>query len=463
MPGMDLRHWGVRALPLLLAGFAALPFAEGRAQAIEFPAAPPPAAEAPLPDAEQPRFLGAQYTLIRQHLYPFPSAYEGPNSLTPDGDDQSTQSFGLYFGWRVAPALHAYLDVEMVRGRAVGDALGLAALPNGDELRTGTVELGEGPYLARAYLRTWMALSEATEAVAAGPDELPVPKPAERIELKLGKLAATDDFDQNRYANTTRLQFMNWALINNTAWDFAADTRGYSNGVVAGWVRPGMALHVGVFQMPTFANGNTLDADLARARGENVQLTLRGGGGEVLRLLAFRNLARMGSYQEALARGTPPNVAADDEPGRIKYGWAANFEQPLAHGGETGLFARLGWNDGKTESFAYTEADEHLSLGVQVAGVLWGRPSDRFGLGGALQGLSPDHRDYLAAGGTGFVLGDGRLNYGRESVVEAYYRLQLNRYLHVAPDYQYFENPGFNRDRGPVRVLSVRVRLAWFP
>lgn len=427
-------------------------------------AGPPPASP---PDAEPPRLLGLHYTLIRQHLYPFPAPYSGPNSLVSDGDDQTTQSYGFNLGWRLADTLHAFLDVEVLRGTAVSHALGLAALPNGDELRVGTVNLGEGPYVARAYVRTWIALSEGTVQANSGPDELAVPKPVHRLEFKLGKLAATDDFDQNRYANSTRLQFMNWALINNTAWDFAADTRGYSNGMVAGWVRPGLALHLGVYQMPTFANGNTLDGDLARARGENLQLTI-GADGEseqsgVLRLLAYRNLARMGIYREALAQGKPPDIAAADEPGRIKYGWALSAEQPLAHAGETGVFLRVGWNDGRTESFAYTEADEHLSLGVQISGVLWGRRSDIVGLGGVVEGLSPDHRAYLQAGGVGFVLGDGRLNYGPESVWEAYYRLQLGRYLQVTPDYQAFQNPGFNRDRGPAHVLSLRVRLAWLP
>ncbi len=470
MPGLDVRRRKLSAVPLRQGPLWLSHVLLGLALAVLSPPAEaqetvvPPSATS---DAEPLRLLGLHYTLIRQHLYPFPSPYNGPNSLVSDGDDQTTQSYGVSLGWRLADALHAFLDVEVLRGQAVSQALGLAALPNGDELRVGTVNLGQGPYVARAYLRTWIALAGSTERAQAGPGELAVPKPVRRLEFKLGKLAATDDFDQNRYANSTRLQFMNWALINNTAWDFAADTRGYSNGIVTGWVRPGLALHLGVFQMPTFANGNMLDGDLARARGENVQLTLgesgEGGGGGVLRLLAYRNLAKMGSYREALARGRPPDIAANDEPGRIKYGWALSAEQPLAHGGETGVFLRAGWNDGKTESFAYTEADEHLSLGVQVSGAVWGRATDVVGLGGVVEGLSPDHRAYLEAGGVGFVLGDGRLNYGRETVVEAYYRLQLGRLLYITPDYQAFENPGFNRDRGPVHVVSLRVRLAWPP
>jgi carbohydrate-selective porin OprB len=171
----------------------------------------------------------------------------------------------------------------------------------------------------------------------------------------------------------------------------------------------------------------------------------------------------MGIYREALQQDKPPDISANDEPGRIKYGWALSADQPLAHAGETGVFFRVGWNDGRTESFAYTEADEHLSLGVQVSGALWGRASDVVGLGGAIEGLSSDHRAYLEAGGLGFVLGDGRLNYGAESVVEIYYRMQLGRYLQVTPDYQAFENPGFNRDRGPAHVLSLRARVVWLP
>jgi high affinity Mn2+ porin len=276
----------------------------------------------------------------------------------------------------------------------------------------------------------------------------------------------TDLFDVNRYANTTRQQFMNWDLFNNSAWDFAADTRGYSNGIAAAWIHPLWAVRVGSLQMPVVANGNNFDSHLRNGRGDQAELTVSSRAtGTVARFLVFMNHGRMGNYAEALAAAratnTVPDIAADDKPGRTKYGWGLNLEQPIADGGETGAFARLGWSDGKNESFVFTEVDRHVSAGVQVSGTHWGRVNDRVGIAGVRTGIVQVHRDYLAAGGLGFLLGDGRLNYGAEQIIEAYYRAQLGDYFQVGPDVQYVRNPGYNRDRGPAPVLSLRVNFRY--
>jgi carbohydrate-selective porin OprB len=225
--------------------------------------------------------------------------------------------------------------------------------------------------------------------------------------------------------------------------------------------------------MPILANQQTLESSFRRARGQNLQLTLSPwSSGTVVRLLAYFNTARMGDYAEALAiaaaSGTPPNIVADDREGRHKYGFGANAEQPLADEGATGVFLRWGWNDGHTESFAFTEVEQMTTLGGQLAGTHWHRPDDRVGLALVSEALSAGHRDYLAAGGAGFLLDDGRLSYGREQILEAYYRLQ---YVwpqqpgpvrwQVGPDFQYIRNPGYNRDRGPVRLWALRLHLEY--
>jgi carbohydrate-selective porin OprB len=282
----------------------------------------------------------------------------------------------------------------------------------------------------------------------------------------VGKLAASDLFDQNRYANSSRLQFLNWSLFQNTAWDFAADTRGYTNGIAAGLITPRWSVRWGSFQMPTQANGNTFDGDIGHARGDNLELTVRPDQRDmIIRLLGYVNHARMGDYRDALARAaardTVPDIVADDRPGRVKYGLGLNVEVPLADSGETGLFTRAGWNDGRTESFAFTEVDRHLSVGAQVAGARWARAEDRVGIAVAADGLSNPHRAYLAAGGQGFQLGDGALDYGFEGIAEVYYRAQIGRFLAVAPDLQLIVHPGYNRARGPVTVLSFRVNARY--
>jgi carbohydrate-selective porin OprB len=259
---------------------------------------------------------------------------------------------------------------------------------------------------------------------------------------------------------------MNWALWNNTAWDFAADTRGYSKGVVIGYVSPMWSLKYGVYEMPLRANDQQLETSIRRAHGQNIELTLNpNSAGTVVRLLAYRNTARMGVYEDALAlaaaTGAVPDIVAQDREGRHKTGFGVNAEQPLADGGASGLFLRAGWDDGKTESFAFTEVDRTLTLGGQLSGVHWRRGDDRAGVALAINGLSPVHRDYLAAGGIGFLLGDGRLNYGPEEILEAYYRLQFGHYVQLSPDLQYIRDPGFNRDRGPVSVWGLRLHLEY--
>jgi carbohydrate-selective porin OprB len=411
--------------------------------------------------------LGTQINVIAQDLRPMRSPYEGPNSLTARGDSKVSHAYGVYGGVDAGHGIQAYLDAEMIRGKGISRVVGLAGPTNGDVLRQGTIDLGSGPYVARAFVRYTRSFSSGQrDTLNAAPDQIPGTLSSNRLEITAGKFAVSDLFDVNRYANSTRTQFMNWSLFQNTAWDFAADTRGYSNGVAIAWIHTGWMIRAGSFQMPHEANGNTFDSDLRRARGDQVELTLTIPRSRTIgRILGYENHARMGDYAEALAigasRGQIPDIAADDRPGRKKYGFGLNLEQPLADGGETGAFARLGWSDGRNESFAFTEVDRHVSVGAQVSGVHWGRADDRMGVATVHEGIVAVHRAYLAAGGVGFLLGDGRLTYGPEQIVEGYYRLQAGRYLQLSPDVQGIINPGYNRDRGPALVGSIRVNLRY--
>lgn len=414
----------------------------------------------------RPELVGAQFTLSRQHLDHFASPYSTPLSLSAEGETKSTYTYGVYLGWAPIRHLQLYLDLEMFQGAGVSNSTGLSSLTNGDAIRAGSAGLAKGPYIARKVLRYQLPLGEGRHAVERGKDSLAGEEPDTRLEFRGGLVSVADDFDRNRYANDTRTQFQNWSLFNNTAWDFAADTRGYTGGGMLAYISPRWALRGGLYQMPKRANGQQLDAPLSHARGEYLELTLQPQpDGAALRVLVYENVGRFGRYREAIdtaaANGTTPDILADDAPGRHRYGYTLNGELPLADEGETGLFARLGWSDGRTESFAFTEQDRHLSFGGQLSGLHWGRGEDRFGLGYVIGGLSRDHRDYLAAGGSGFVLGDGRLRYGTERVLEAYYRFEPTRFLQISPDLQYIENPGYNRDRCPATVIGFRVHAEY--
>jgi hypothetical protein len=413
-----------------------------------------------------PRVLGAQATVIDQGVLPFRSPYRDANSFKANGDNQISQTYGLYLGSQLTTQLQFYFDVEMFQGDGISNATGLGGLTDGDVIRAGSMQLAKTPYIARAYFRYVFPLSSETELAERAIDQLPQPEPTRRIEMKLGRFATNDDFDQNRYANSTRSQFLNWSLWNNTAWDFAADTRGFSYGILMAWVNPTWVLRVGSMMMPTFANGNTMDDHVWNARGDNVELTLRPARwGTVVRFLGYVNQARMGIYRDAITKAqetsTTPQIAKDDHPGRIKWGIGFNLEQPLADEGETGVFARLGWNDGKTETFAFTEVDHLATGGLQLSGAHWGRPKDVVGTAYALEGLSPEHRHYLERGGTGFVLGDGKLNHALEQIIEVYYRFQLLHYVQTSFDYQFIQGPGYNRARGPAHVFAGRIHVSF--
>lgn len=415
-----------------------------------------------------PKVVGMQFNGVYQNMPAFHNPYEGPNSFTTtNGKGRDfTQTYGIYLGSQLASTLQAYLDIEYFRGNGISDGTGLAGFVNGDVIRAGSSDLSKDPYVARLYLRYFLPLSSEMEKVERSMDQLPGEQPVSRWEIKAGKLSVSDDFDLNRYANNNRTQFLNYDFLYNTVWDYAADTRGYSYGFTTALLQPRWRLAFGVFMMPNTGNGADFDLFNVRELGYNLELTLKPNDvGTVLRFLSYFNEARMGSYGAALTLGritsTVPNRLLVEGQGGTKYGFGVNFEQPIADEGETGIFGRLGWNDGNYESWCYVESDRHASLGLQVSGVHWGRGEDRLGFAYGVNGLSTGHKDYLAAGGTGILLGDGKLHYGYEQAFELYYRTQLGPYLQVTPDFQFIQNPGYNKDRGPAEVYGLRIHLSF--
>lgn len=416
-----------------------------------------------------PKLLGTQATGIYENMPSFHSPYRGDNSLRFDHGlgQKFTHSYGIYFGSQITKNLQAYLDIEMFRDNGISHGLGLGGYVNGDLIRAGPANLGQGPYLARLFLRYLIPLSEErNEPAEPAMDQLPSRDPSSRIEIKFGRFALTDDIDLNRYANNPRIQFLNYAFLYNPAWDYPSDTRGYSQGITISLVKPTWRLTFGSFQINTIANGMNLDWRIGKTGGYNLELALKPNKfGTVIRLLGYYNQGNMGRYRDALniarADSTTPDVIVLDEKIHRKYGFGINLEQPLADNGETGLFARAGWSDGHTSTWSYTEADRHLSVGAQVSAVHWRRAEDRFGIAYAIQGLATLHKRYLAAGGLGLLLGDGKLNYGPEQILELYYRIQLGRYVQISPDFQYIWNPGYNHDRGPSQVYGLRLHLSY--
>lgn len=409
-------------------------------------------------------YVGGQANMIFQYHPDFPAKYTGKSSLSPRHEGIASYVVTVFVGYALTPTTEVFVDGEMAAGGGLSTALGVGGFTNLDVVRNPS--LGSDPYPARFFVRQIIPLSRRFVDASRGHLAMATRLPETRIELRAGKLSTADLFDVNAVGSDSHLQFMNWTVDNNGAYDYAADTRGYTYGAVAALESPSVALRVGVMLMPTVANGITLDWHLDRSRGDNLELELRHrffqGKLTTVRVLGFANHAAMGSYREAIdafqrGQGAAPDIEAHRKAGRVKYGVGLNLEQEL--GKHLRGFARAGWSEGAYESFAYTEVNDTVAVGADLRGVWWRRGGDKVGLALVSNGLSADHRRYLALGGRGFLLGDGGLTYGRETIVETYYNLAIHRGVSAAMDVQVINNPGYNRDRGPVVVLSGRAHI----
>lgn len=400
-----------------------------------------------------------QTTVITQWSGPFRSPYSGPHSFLSEHQWATSDTGTLFLGTHCWNGAELYFDPEIAGGRGLSDVYGVGSFPNGDITRVGRLE--PTPYVARLYLAQTVGLGGEQENIESGPNQLACCKDISRLTFIVGKMAATDWFDNNAYSHDPRTQFMNWALMYNGAWDYPADVRGYSYGMVGELNQKSWALRYGIFSEPAVANGDVLDSAFHVAHAQVVELENRykihDRPGK-LRWMFYWNRAHMGNYREALElMPVDPDITLTETYRSVKYGFGLNIEQQVTD--NLGVFFRWGWNDGHTETWAFTEIDRTVSFGLVLKGEKWDRPQDQVGMGMAISGISSAHADYLAAGGLGFELGDGRLNYGAEIAWETYYRYQVlkNKSIWISPDLQLIGNPGYNQDRGPVVVGTVRV------
>ena len=386
--------------------------------------------------------LAFQQTVVTQGHEGFRAAYSGPNSLHATYEVATSLTSTLFFTARLTDWLKGYVSPEIAGGSGVSLARGAGGFMNGETFRVGnpTPTL----YLARGYL-------QATRKWGADGS----------FHLEAGKFSLADFFDLNAASHDPRSRFLNWALMSNGAWDYPANVRGYTVGVVAGVSKGHWALQAAVTQEPKYANGAQLDNQVGVNRGHVAELarTWNEGGARpgAIRLLGFLNLADMGSYAQAIAvpAGDTVDVTSVRRQGRTKYGLGLSADQRL--GGGLVLFGRAGYSDGLNETWAFTEIDHSVSLGGVLEGQAWRRPRDLLGLAVAANGLSPAHRRYLERGGLGFMLGDGRLRYGPEAILELFYLMTLpGGHFFVTPDFQFVLNPGYNQDRGPANVFALR-------
>jgi len=401
-----------------------------------------------------------QYTGIEQTHGRFSASYSGQNSLSDDAETHFSVTTTMFLGRKLWTGGEFYLNPEMSGGSGFSLTRGVAGFPNGEVYRVDVVT--PKIFIARGFLRQNFLLGEQEkEKIEPDQNQLAEWLPTARLTLTVGRFSLTDIFDDNAYSHDPRTQFMNWSLWAPGAWDYAADTRGYNWGIAAELHLHAIAVNFAAVMVPTTANGPVMDSHVGKAHSFNLELVkpvkLDDQAGKV-HVIAYLNQADMGDYSTAIASGIAEGVVPDivrTRAYRSKYGFAICVEQCLNK--YTGLFSRLSWNDGHTETWAYTEIDRSFQIGLAVHGDAWSRNEDDAGIAAVANALSPEHRGYLTAGGYGFIIGDGKLNYGMEQIGEAFYRSRLTSTFWLTLDDQAILNPGYNKDRGPfVNVIGLR-------
>jgi high affinity Mn2+ porin len=441
------------------------------------PAAPTAAddtAPTMFPHSENSRSLiSGQANIIFQAHGPFHSPYDDVNSLLGRGEYKTSLLGTLFLGAQLRrdPKTNTdvIFDLESAGGRGISEALGLAGFTNLDVVRN--PNLGSTPYMARVQLHQTIGFTDKLVEASRTQFSLATEVPERRLEFHVGKMSLPDYLDINSIGSDSHLQFMNWTVDNNGAWDYAADTRGYTYAIVTEYDDKDWSARYALALMPTVANGIDLDWNLRRASGQNWEFELRkpllgnllpADRKGIVRVLSYVNHAHMGLYRDAnkaflAGEGTRPVIQDHEKFGAVKYGFGLNAEQELTE--NLRAFTRIGWNEGQHESFAYTEVDQTVEFGGDYSGRSWSRPYDKLGVTFVSNAIKKDHQDYLKLGGLGFLLGDGKLNYAREDILEGYYNMHAWRGVYYSLDLQYIDHPGYNKDRGPVLVESVRMHV----
>jgi high affinity Mn2+ porin len=400
-----------------------------------------------------------QATSITQYHGDFRSPYQGPRSLSADHEAETSFTGTLFAGIRLFPGTEIYCDPEVGAGEGLTDGVGLGDLSNGDV--TPLADPEASPSVTRLFLRQTFGFGGQPIDVADAANQIAGKVDTNRLVVTVGRFAANDIFDNNTYAHDPRSQFANWGLWENDAWDYPGNTQGYTDGLALEYNRKNYTLRYAIFRPPGAADGGRLDVHWTRAFDQIVEFeqryTLMNQPG-VIRPMGYFNIAHMGDYRDAIdAASGFPTIVPTRSYSHPKYGFGVSAEQQMTP--DFGLFARGGWNNGQSESWSFTEVDCTVSGGVSIKGTSWNRPTDVLGIGSVISGLSKDHRDYLAAGGIGFVVGDRQLHYAPEEVLEAYYLIGATKNLFLTFDYQFINHPGYNADRGPVSIGGFRAHV----
>lgn len=399
-----------------------------------------------------------QATYVWQKKRPFDARYTGTNSLTPTLEQSHSFTSTAFLGVRPWRGGELYFNPEIAAGIPLSGLTGLGGFSNGEITRSS----GPNPklYRARFFLRQTWGFGGGREAVESDQNQLAGSVDRRRLVLTAGNLAVLDLFDDNTYAHDPRTNFLNWGLMTHAAFDYAADSRGYSRGMALEYYHDAWAIRAGRFIQPARPNQLTLDPNIFRIYGDQAEIehahTLGGKPGK-LRLLVFNNRAKMVAFTDASRLGVDITDPLVESVRRVQDKWGIGLNVEQAVSSSIGIFARAAIADGRTETYAFTEADRSLAIGAVVKGTAWKRAEDTVGIALLRNGLSSDRRNFLAAGNLSFFIGDGALAYRSEQILETYYSFGVSKGNWVTLDFQRIRNPAYNADRGPVDIWSLRL------
>lgn len=408
-----------------------------------------------------------QTTYLWQKKPAFSADYSGENSLVTAAEKSYTFTTTAYLGFRPWQDGELYLNAEVTQGVPFSSLTGLGSFTNGEVTRVG----GTNPkvYRQRVFLRQTWNLGGGDEKIEADLNQMAGSVDKNRFALTVGNFSTLDVFDDNTYAKDPRRQFMNWANMTYAAYDYAADARGYGWGFVGEWYQHDWTLRFGRMTGPREPNMLPMDYQLGKHYGDQVEVEHRheiGGQPGAVRVLAWRDRARLASYRDALAYLQAHPADPDKKAilkvrnsDKFKYGIGINAEQAVSD--DLGVFLRAMTADGRTETLAFTEVDASLAAGVSLKGSAWQRGQDTVGVAAIRNMISKDRRDYLAAGGISFFIGDGALDYRPENAFEGYYSLAVVKGVWLTADYQRIWNPAYNAARGPANIMALRFHAEY--
>jgi hypothetical protein len=410
-----------------------------------------------------------QLTAVNQSHSAFNAKYSGDNSMLNEAEkDKLSLTSTLFLGTPLWKNASLFLNPEISGGQGMSGAKGIAGFPNGETFRIGST--APVLYVARFYFRQHFPIGNSKFILLEDDvNQVKEKVPEERITLHIGKFSLADYFDKNSISHDPRNQFLNWSLMSNGAWDYPADTRGYTKGIAVEYIKLNWALRMSAAMVPLRANGLQLDDQISKAHSETIELERKWVFHKMpgmIRLLAFHTNSQAPTYQSTITQvknrdSSDVAVYSGQKTrgiyGGIKFGYALNMEQSISS--NVASFFRASWNDGKTATWAFTEIDNSISGGLQLQGSIWNRSNDNIGIAQVVNGISKDHQAFLKAGLSGFMVGDGNLNYAPESITEIYYKARVTSSFYISADYQWVVNPGYNKDRGPIHVFGIRGHI----